>query len=709
MKGSLNSTYHLIDEMTDKEYKGFREKVKQWGGTFIYQNLQKGNAFCVVKSGDAASRIKFEYEFRQTAEYRLTKEYEMEQKVEFYSKAINEGCFHWSEEYLETLFYGHGSDTPEQKDDSWELLVILLNEGLLRVRVEDYPVVPIPRERTQERLEYERFLKKQEDSVPGYLAWCGRNWLNGKGEKQPAYDHSKALLVAPELKMAMKLGEGNPYQIIYKILEAEDWNTYVHLPYGPLNKLYIFEATELFYHWLQYHRYGSHFEEPSMEQKLLSSYIYHLRGSVKLRRDLAQLVAKQQKGTESGAAGNKGLLDEYDEGTLFELEDAVKIIQDIKDGEISVELLEILINQGVLKAQRIRDIWVVSKQNLLDYLEATEVQEEAELETKPAVAPPLKVTPAKSKQKSTVEGLTLEEVSEFIKNHSTNGRGIAPTIRTIKHLIRTGELKAQKRNNNWLVTKQDLEKYLQSQQKAVASYKKKKEVSEKASSKQNGWTDTMDQILVKHVLDGLMQGKKFDEIFRDGIKEIGMDGKQCKNRWYMKWSYKCRHDVAKIKEEASRREKLKMQNKEPLVKKSEIKKTKKPNDPHTYHWTEDKARILISSILEGTREGRGLMEILDEVSQNIGISASACQSYWYNKAPKQYKEEFKQIKSAQENWSAEEVQLLDHLISVEYAHLTPLEVLPIASQRLKKHIDVVRRKLFSLLREKQGDGVRGSF
>jgi hypothetical protein len=66
LKDSLNSTYHLIKDITDKEYKGFRDKVKQLGGRFIYQNLQNGNAFCVVKNGDAASGFCF---LKETSAY----------------------------------------------------------------------------------------------------------------------------------------------------------------------------------------------------------------------------------------------------------------------------------------------------------------------------------------------------------------------------------------------------------------------------------------------------------------------------------------------------------------------------------------------------------------------------------------------------------------------------------------------------------------
>ncbi|MEM5016879.1 hypothetical protein WKH31_11355 [Metabacillus indicus] len=125
--------------------------------------------------------------------------------------------------------------------------------------------------------------------------------------------------------------------------------------------------------------------------------------------------------------------------------------------------------------------------------------------------------------------------------------------------------------------------------------------------------------------------------------------------------------------------------------------TENPNN-----WDAAKESLLISSILEESRKGRTLKAITEDVSKEIGISASACQSYWYNNVSKHYLEEFKQIKLDQEeNWSNEDMQLLDHLISVEYAHLKPYEVLPIASEIMKRHIDVIRKKLFALQRQKR--------
>ncbi|MGE6486914.1 hypothetical protein [Paenisporosarcina sp. NPDC076898] len=146
------------------------------------------------------------------------------------------------------------------------------------------------------------------------------------------------------------------------------------------------------------------------------------------------------------------------------------------------------------------------------------------------------------------------------------------------------------------------------------------------------------------------------------------------------------------KDDRNNKEK-KIKNEKELV----INNTANPNN-----WDLAKENLLISSILDGTREGRTLRSITEDVSKEIGISATACQSYWSNKVSENLKEEFYAIKLDQElNWSDEDMKLLNDLIFVEFAHLTPYEVLPIASNRLKRHVDVVRKKLFELQRSKR--------
>ncbi|WP_144553343.1 hypothetical protein [Bacillus sp. X1(2014)] len=231
------------------------------------------------------------------------------------------------------------------------------------------------------------------------------------------------------------------------------------------------------------------------------------------------------------------------------------------------------------------------------------------------------------------------------------------------------------------------EKIQNQKKEKIASPKKKKNSLPKKSKQvalnlksQQGWTVKKDQILITRVFEGLTNGMHLDEIFNSGIKEIGMDVGQCKSRWYNKWSKEYKQEVAKLKASNSDREN---QNK----------------------WDSHKESILYSAILEGTREGRPLTVITAQVSKKIGISPSACQSYWYSHVPKEYKEEFKKIKLNQEkNWSREDLQLLNHLITVAYAHLSPYESLPIASERLKRHIDIVRRKWFELQRMKRMQG-----
>ena len=155
------------------------------------------------------------------------------------------------------------------------------------------------------------------------------------------------------------------------------------------------------------------------------------------------------------------------------------------------------------------------------------------------------------------------------------------------------------------------------------------------------------------------------------------------------------HEDKKIKEDIIRPEDHIVNEKELDLR---VRQKENPNN-----WDSAKENLLISAIIEGTRAGRTIKVITEDVSKEIGIPAKACHSFWNSKSvANHYKEEYKQIKLDQEmNWSDEDIQLLEHLIFVKYAHLTPFDVLPIASECLKKHIDVVRKKLFELQRAKR--------
>ncbi|MEH7514244.1 hypothetical protein V7146_16140 [Gottfriedia acidiceleris] len=124
-------------------------------------------------------------------------------------------------------------------------------------------------------------------------------------------------------------------------------------------------------------------------------------------------------------------------------------------------------------------------------------------------------------------------------------------------------------------------------------------------------------------------------------------------------------------------------------------------EPRTYtpEWDKEKEKLLINAILEGTRIGRTLSSIIEDVSKRIDIPAAKCQSYWYTNVPKHYKQMFYQIKQEQEDWTDEDVKMLEYLLGVEFSKLSIYEALPLASERLNRHIDVVRKKWFEVRRE----------
>lgn len=136
-----------------------------------------------------------------------------------------------------------------------------------------------------------------------------------------------------------------------------------------------------------------------------------------------------------------------------------------------------------------------------------------------------------------------------------------------------------------------------------------------------------------------------------------------------------------------------------LKKDTEAHLNNTPSNLFPSDWDKSKQELLFNAILEGTRKGRTLGSIVEDVGKEIGVPASKCQSYWYAHGPKHYKDEFKQIKLEQEkNWTGEDVKMLEYIINVEFGHLSTYESIPIASQRLERHIEAIRKKWFETLR-----------
>ncbi|MCM3691489.1 hypothetical protein [Neobacillus niacini] len=478
-------SYHFHGILSYHEFEKIKEEINLCGGMVIYKTIKENNTYCVIKTDDTDAYFDFVRNFKQTEYYELTKEYKEEQSDNEFFSAINNGNIQWTEDHLKALFTNPESLVQQKADEYWFLLIDLLNKDFIRIRAEEYPHFSKPEEFGEERIAYDYCYNERGETVKNYLSWCAWNWLRNKGEKNPSFKKLNETISSPSLKIYVKVGDGNPYKIIFDIL-AKRAKTYIHIPYRPIHTLYIFEATVNFHLWLAEHKHN-----------------------------------------------------------------------------------EILDNS------------------------------------------------------------TITNDEKSVANVSTN----QPTSQENMHT----EIK-------------------------------------------DDWTFEKDSVLITHVLDGLKNGKTYSDIFSSGIKEIGMNKDQCKHRWYSKWSQKYKHETV-----------------------NENTATQVKQNPNK--WNPEKESLLYTAILAGTKEGRTLKAITAQISKKIGVTPSACQSYWNNHAPKQYKEEFNQIKLDQEkNWSNEDMRLLNHMIKVEYPDLEPYEVFPIASERLKVHIDIIRKKWYELLKIKRIQG-----
>jgi hypothetical protein len=556
MRDFRTVTYHFHGTFTYQEFLELEEEINLCGGTVIYRTLKDNFTFCVIKTEDSSGRLEFEREFKRTAYYRRTKEYIDDKVDSAFFTLINKGNMQWSEENLMVLFNNPESLLIQKTDEFWNLLIVLLNEGLVKIRGEVYPHVPKPEDSSDDIHAYNYCFNQRGETTVNYLRWSGWKWLTSKGETNPIFNHLYVTLFSPTLNMYVKVGEGDPFQILAHLF-ADRRNNFVQIPFRHIHRLYVFEGTELLYRWFELQPAGENIGISSKVQLALSAYSQHLAKIKENVKQLQEFVVKD--------------------------EDLPKWV-------------------GMIPTQKV------------------------------------KLTAS--------EWFRIEQLRKKTSPESKN-----------EHIQKKKKVIAQK-------------------MKEKSSTKISNQKAPKMISQPN-WTVDKDQVLITRVFEGLKNGKKFEEIFYSGIKEIGMDAGQCKSRWYGKWSNEYKKEVTKIKAMNSNRQ--------------------NPNK-----WDAEKENLLYSAILEGIREGRTIKVITEEVSKQIGISPSACQSYWSSHAPLEYKEAFQKIMLDQEkNWSKEDIQLLNQVIMVEFAHLKPHEAFPFASERLKRHINIIRKKWFELQRMKR--------
>ncbi|WP_144553345.1 hypothetical protein [Bacillus sp. X1(2014)] len=132
MRDFRTVTYQFHGTFTYQEFEEIQEEIDLYGGTVIYRTLKENDTFCVIQTDDSSARIEFEENFKRTDYYKRTKEYDEEQSdMEFFT-SINNCSIHWTEENLMFLFNNPYSLVEQKIDEFWDLLIILLNEGLIR-------------------------------------------------------------------------------------------------------------------------------------------------------------------------------------------------------------------------------------------------------------------------------------------------------------------------------------------------------------------------------------------------------------------------------------------------------------------------------------------------------------------------------------------------------------------------------------------------
>lgn len=380
MNNCLNLIYRFRVRLSDIEMNEVIHEVEECGGI----NKSIDQEYLQLDFSNDKTRLLFVDKFKRTKSYEKTFEYKEEQKELGFMFAVNHKYMRWIESTLETILNSSGGDWRRRGSQlDWELLITLLNEGWIEVKGETYPDIPAPPIKSEEYNGHFACYHMRGGEEMKYIGWCAWNWLRAKGEKKPEFPQSKANLYSPKLNTYIKIGDGDPHQIIFHIL-SDMTATYIHMPYDTNNVMFIFKPTELFTQWLEnseqlYSR--SRNTDDSIEydeafNQVLSQFIINLEG-IKEQRDninryLKKIRYKKQKELEHEELIKNSQLDLYDDDKLFSLKEVTDILNYDKQygtsERKSVDDLGGLIRRGTIKGEKINKRWHISKKELIKYL-----------------------------------------------------------------------------------------------------------------------------------------------------------------------------------------------------------------------------------------------------------------------------------------------------------------------------------------------------
>ncbi|KZE67985.1 hypothetical protein AWM68_17590 [Fictibacillus phosphorivorans] len=303
----------------------------------------------------------FMSEFKQKEVFKLTTLY-LEEDNSALIESIKKKSINWEIEHVEKILTEKGGWWSKRGyERSWYELAALLSKGYIDVDVKPCPIYEIPGKKqfNDEGIHDYFFYRAARDSKGneriGIMNWCAWKWLKEQGEPQPILPTSGCNVFAEELRICVKVGEGNPTSILSNHLIMG--KTYIHIPYGDTLTLYIFKGNEKFKNWSM---------RKETERLDIAAEVNRFYELARVKQEKDEKL-KQQKFIESVQLKN------INENKLLNNETIMNICRydedsPFKNSYISSDKIRNWIKTGELNGVKDGNRWYVSKADLKNFL-----------------------------------------------------------------------------------------------------------------------------------------------------------------------------------------------------------------------------------------------------------------------------------------------------------------------------------------------------
>lgn len=294
----------------------------------------------------------FVRELKTSSFYVSWDKYKHEEEMLVFANSINNNTIVWDYQQIRRILADESGWWSDRGDfTSWYNLAALLSKNYVILEAKQCPIYSKPDSGTEDFEDYLYSWPSRGNMEIGALNWIMSCWLKEQGESNPKFPSSLANVRADELGISVKVGEGDPSQILNWILGAEQ--TYIHVPYSNDPYMYIFRTNAKFDAWK-----SSRAEEREEIYQEASRFLV-----IEKERLAAEEEKRQNELIESCQLAN------IQEGALLSNEQIQNICRHDKTSPFrekyfSSEEIRKLIKQGKLLGTKEGNRWYVKKEDL---------------------------------------------------------------------------------------------------------------------------------------------------------------------------------------------------------------------------------------------------------------------------------------------------------------------------------------------------------